>query len=277
MINIALRFDDPSISSNHELEKAVIAICAKYGVKINLAVIPYKLVDQTIKPLTALAARHLIEAEDKGWIEISQHGHSHQNCAPADKGPSEFKHRSFEEQIDLLNAGKGLLNDIFKKKNRGLVPPWNSFDKNTLLAAKQLDFNFISGGWELPLDYREPETKILPRTGQASSLIMDANKYRDYAMLSPIIIAVLHHYDFIESNEKNSKFDLIQFEEIIKTITSTKYVRVTSLDSIARNLSQKNIFFGHSTHRFLSDTLNWRLQKYLLAPLFFHNSLKRQP
>lgn len=35
MINIALRFDDPSISSDHALEKEVIAICKRYRVKIN--------------------------------------------------------------------------------------------------------------------------------------------------------------------------------------------------------------------------------------------------
>jgi len=277
MINIALRFDDPSVSSNHALEEAVIAICAKHGVKINLAVIPYKIIDKTLKPLTTLAAKHLVEAEDKGWIEISQHGHSHQNRAPTDKGPSEFKNCAFEEQLDLLSTGKELLDGIFKKKNRGLVPPWNSFDENTLVATKQLGFTFISAGWDLPPDYKSPKIKILPRTGQASNLIMDIHKYRAYSALSPIIIAVLHHYDFIESNEKNAKFDLIQFEEIIKTITSIKYVRVTSLDSIAINLSPKNIFFGHNTHRFLSDTLNWRLQKYLPVPLFFHNALKRQP
>ncbi|MBL4780856.1 MAG: DUF2334 domain-containing protein [Porticoccaceae bacterium] len=277
MINVALRFDDPSVSSNHKLEEAVIAICAKYGVKINLAVIPYKIIDQAIKPLTTFAAKHLLDAEDKGLIEISQHGHSHQNRSPADKGPSEFKNCTFEEQLNLLSTGKKLLDGIFQKKNRGLVPPWNSFDENTLVATKKLGFTFISAGWDLPPGYKNPKIKILPRTTQTSDLINEVNKYKAYTMLSPLIIAVLHHYDFIESNEKNAKFDLIEFENIIKNITTRKHVRVTSLDSIANNISSKNTFFGHATHKILSERLNWRLQKHLPTPLFFHNSLQRKP
>mgnify|MGYP002700258740 CR=1 FL=1 len=277
MINIALRFDDPSVSSNHALEKEVIAICYRHGVKINFAVIPYKIIDEKLSPLTPSAAKHLVDAEDKGWIEISQHGHSHQNRSPAGLSPSEFTSCPLDDQLGFLNAGKNLLNEIFKKKNRGLVPPWNSFDKNTLVAARKLDFNFVSAGWELPLDYRESETKILPRTAQVSNLMIDVRKYRAYAALSPVIIAVIHHYDFIESNEKNAKFDLRGFEKIIKYISTSNHVRMTSLESIAKNLSSKNTFFAHSTHKFLLNTFNWRLQRYLPTPLFFHNSLKRKP
>ncbi len=277
MINVAIRFDDPSISSDHALEEEVISICAQYGVKINFAVIPYKNIDQELTPITPQAAKHLTDAQKKDWVEISQHGHSHQNRSPADKGPSEFKNCSLEEQLGLLNAGKNLLDKIFQHKNRGLVPPWNSFDKNTLVAARKLDFNFISAGWELPTDYRIAETKILPRTTQVSNLIIDVRKYRAYAALSPVIIAVIHHYDFIESNEKNAKFDLKKFEKIIEHITTTNHVRVTSLESIANNLSLKNTFFAHTTHKFLSNTFNWRLQKHLPTPLFFHNALKRKP
>ncbi|OUS15928.1 hypothetical protein A9Q88_09250 [Gammaproteobacteria bacterium 50_400_T64] len=277
MINIALRFDDPSITSNHALEKEVIAICSRHGVKINFAVIPYKIIDQEDVPLTSIAAQHLVEGEKRGWLEISQHGYSHQNRAPADKGPSEFKNCAFEEQLNLLSTGKQLLDGIFQRKNRGLVPPWNSFDKMTMVAAKKLDFNFISAGWELPLNDWAPEIKILPRTAQVSNLILDVRKYRVYAALSPVIIAVIHHYDFVESNEKNAKFDLRGFEKIIEHITTNKHVRMTSLESLANNLSPRNTFFAHSTHKFLSNTFNWRLQKHLPTPLFFHNSLKRKP
>ena len=277
MINIAIRFDDPSITSNHALEEAVISICIQYGVKINFAVIPYRNIEHKLTPITPLAAKHLVDAQERELVEISQHGYSHQNRAPADQFPSEFKNCCLEEQIDLLDAGKKLLDDIFLPKNRGFVPPWNSFDKNTLIAASKLNFNFISAGWVLPLDYRRVKTKILPRTAQVSNLITHIQKYRAYARLSPVIIAVIHHYDFIESNDKNAKFDLMGFEQIIKYITASKHVRITSLDSIANNLNSKNTFFAHSTHKLLSNNLNWRLQKLLPTPLFFHNSLKRKP
>ena len=277
MINVAIRFDDPSITSNHALEEDVISICSQYGVKINFAVIPYKNIENKLCPLTPLAARHLVDAEAKGLIEVSQHGHSHQNNSLTDNSPSEFNNLPYEDQLHLITTGKEILDGIFGNQDRGLVPPWNSFDNNTLLAAKKLGFTFISGGWKLPVNYRKAKIKIIPRTGQATNLMIDVHKYRAYSLLSPTIIAVLHHYDFAESNETNAKFDLNEFEEIIKNITSTPYVRVTSLDSIATNSSLRQLDFGHASHQFLADKLNWRLQKFLPTPLFFKNSLKKWP
>jgi len=274
MINVALRFDDPSITSDHKLEFEVIKICARYGVKINLAVIPFKSIQKTIHPLTSIAAKHMIDAEKKGWIEISQHGYSHQKYKPSPAGPSEFKHRPFKEQLNLLSEGKDLLDGIFKTKKRGFVPPWNTFDSNTMLAAKELDFDFISAGWETPYNLKEHNIMVLPRTGQVSDLINDAKRFKPYSALSPIIISVMHHYDFIESNENNPKFSLHEFEEIIKSITSMKHVRVTSLSNISKNLTSKNIIFGHNTHKLLAEKFNWRVKKHLPNSLLFHNSLK---
>lgn len=274
MINIALRFDDPSVSSNHMLESEVINICSEYGVKINFAVIPYKKINQQLCPLTSLAAKHLTEAEAKDWIEISQHGHSHQKYESFEKGPSEFLGRPYEEQLHLLNAGKKLLDEIFRVRERGFVPPWNTFDNNTVLAANQLGFNFISAGWEIPNINKPERIKLIPRTGQFSDLIKDAKKYKPYSAISPIIVSVIHHYDFVESNEDGAKFDLKGFEEIIKSITSIKHVKVSSLENIANNLSPNNTRFGHTTHKILTKKFNWRIKKHLPTSIFFHNSFK---
>ena len=274
MINVALRFDDPSITSDHKLEFEVIKICAKYGVKINLAVIPFKSIQQTIHPLTPIAAKHMVDAEEKGWIEISQHGYSHQKYKPCPAGPSEFKHRPFKEQLNLLNEGKDLLDGIFKTNKRGFVPPWNTFDSNTMLAAKELGFDFISAGWETPNNLNEHNIMVLPRTGQISDLVKDARKFKRYSALSPMIISVMHHYDFIESNENNPKFDLHEFEEIIKSITSMKHVRITSLSGISNELNTKNIIFGHNAYKLFTEKFNWRIKKHLPTSLLFHNSFK---
>ena len=274
MINIAFRFDDPSVSSNHMLESEVINICSEYGVKINFAVIPFKKINHQLIPLTSLSAKHLAEAEAKDWIEISQHGHSHQKYKSFDKGPSEFQGRPYEEQLHLLNAGKNLLDEIFRVRKRGFVPPWNTFDNNTVLAANQLDFNFISAGWEIPNINKPEKIKLIPRTGQVSELIKDAKRFKPYSAISPIIVSVIHHYDFVESNEDGAKFDLKGFEEIIKSITSMKHIKVSSLESIANNLNPNNTRFGHITHKILTQKFNWRIKKHLPTSIFFHNSFK---
>ena len=164
MIHIALRFDDPSISSDRDLEKNVIEICVRYGVKINFAVIPFKNINNKITPINKLSAEHLINSESKGHIEISQHGNAHTNFSQENEKPSEFKGRSIDEQNHLLNCGKQVLDEVFGKKKRGLVPPWNSFDTNTIQAAISNDFTFISGGWDQPINQRSSAIKLLPRT-----------------------------------------------------------------------------------------------------------------
>ena len=279
MINIALRFDDPSISSNHDLEKEVISICARHHVKINFAVIPFRVTDGSLKPLTSEVANHLIEAERNDLIEISQHGHSHQNRAIANQltttfSPSEFKGCPIEQQVELIKTGKSLLDNIFIPRDRGFVPPWNSFDYNTLLATEQLRFRYISAGWEVPEKHKKRGVKIIPRTTQASKLCLKIKKYRLYSPLNPILVAVLHHYDFVESGSDIAKFNLHEFEETIKKTSSSKYVNMISLNHIAETLSTKDLNFGINANRLITRKIHYRLQKYFPTPLFFHSSLK---
>ncbi|MEZ0148379.1 MAG: DUF2334 domain-containing protein [Candidatus Reddybacter sp.] len=274
MIHIALRFDDPSVSSDHILENNVIEICVRYGVKINFAVIPFKNIKDKRTPLNTLAAKHLIDAESKGHIEISQHGNAHTNFALENERPSEFIGRSIEEQTYLLNNGKEVLDSVFGKKNRGLVPPWNSFDKNTIQAAINNGFTFISGGWDHPDNQKNSAIKLLPRTSQIANTINDIKRNSIYSFASPIIVPVIHHYDFIENNSQNGKFDLDDFETMIKDITTLSNVRTTSLNSITKTLSANNLRFGHFIHKTLIDNTHWRLRTRLPSSFLFHNSLK---
>ena len=274
MINIALRFDDPSISSNHDLEKEVIAICSRHDVKINFAVIPFKIINQNLSPLTTDAAKHLVDAEMNGLIEISQHGHSHQNNATTNTTPSEFKGRPIEEQVELIKTGKSLLDSIFIQQDRGFVPPWNTFDYNTLLATNQLRFRYISGGWEIPKNHKASGAKIIPRTTQVSDIRQNIKQYKLYSPLKPILVAVLHHYDFIESESNNGKFSLNEFEETIKIASSSRHVNMTSQNNIAQTLTTKNLNFGLNAHYLITKKLHWRIQKYFPTPLFFHGSSK---
>ena len=53
MIQIAFRFDDPSETSNHELEKEIIGLCCKYNVPVNFAVIPFRKINDQCRRWTA--------------------------------------------------------------------------------------------------------------------------------------------------------------------------------------------------------------------------------
>ncbi|WP_198245568.1 DUF2334 domain-containing protein [methane-oxidizing endosymbiont of Gigantopelta aegis] len=105
MIKIAFRFDAPSVTSDHSLEKEIINICKAHDVKINFAVIPYKKNNGDLQALTKLHAKYLIDAEKNGWIEISQHGYAHINHNQ-NSTPSEFSDESIEKQYSWIHKGK---------------------------------------------------------------------------------------------------------------------------------------------------------------------------
>jgi len=151
MIQIAFRFDDPSVTSNHSLETLIIQLCCQYKIPINFAVIPFRKIEGQLIPFNPSKASHLVEAYHADYIEISQHGYAHENNAIlSKKKPSEFVDLTFEQQLQWLTEGKKIMSNLFGDKAIGFVPPWNSCDKNTLLAANRLNYLFVSAGWEIP-------------------------------------------------------------------------------------------------------------------------------
>ena len=86
MIDVALRFDDPSAVSDHTLERAILHAMATHDVCATFAVIP----NAGRVPLSADSVPHLVEARQAGRLEIAQHGFNHESCRPEADLPSEF-------------------------------------------------------------------------------------------------------------------------------------------------------------------------------------------
>lgn len=259
MIKIAFRFDDPSLTSDHSLEKRVIDICKRYAVKINFAVIPYKNINGELQGLTAQKAEHLINGEKNNWIEISQHGYAHINHNK-NGIPSEFSEGSHEKQYDKINQGKLILDQLFLNQRRGFVPPWNTFNNATSCVISDSDFLFFSAGWEMPASTNF-SVPLLPRTCQISSLTDCLKRAKSFSSLSPIIIAVMHHFDFIESNKKQGKISLKEFEDCIK-LCNKKDIQLSSLNDIARELSISHSINAILLHTKISN-FHWRFKRHI--------------
>ena len=258
MIKIAFRFDDPSVTSDHSLEKEIINICKKYDVKINFAVIPYKKNNDSLQALTKQHIEHLINAEKNDWIEVSQHGYAHINHNRHGT-PSEFSDESFEQQYNWIYKGKLLLDNLFLNQRRGFVPPWNTFNQVTCSVLNSNDFIFISAGWDIPPN-ANLSIPVLPRTCQATSLLDSLETTKNFSSLNPIIIAVIHHYDFIESNDKGT-FSLSEFENILRSLQAQKQTQLTSLNNIASEQSVFDSVNSSLLHKKWSN-LHWRLAKH---------------
>ena len=273
MIRIALRFDDPSPSSNHVLEAAIIDTLASRRCSATLAVVPFKRLNGNLVALTKEHAVHLVDAVDRGTVEIALHGFSHEQRGSAPHGrPSEFAGLALADQIDLIARGLLRLKEVFGERISGFVPPWNSFDAATLSALEKLGFRYLSGGWEAPLTYRG-KMAILPRTCTLANLEAAVREARRARLPSPVIIVVMHHYDFSESGDAKASIDVPAFDRLMRWLTQEPDIEILPLWKIASGLTARECRRALKHHR-LGQALHWRLRAFvpqhslLTAPLW---------
>lgn len=233
MIRVAIRFDDPSPTSHQALEAALISALQRAGARATFAVIPFTDRPEGQLALGAERAVHLVEAQRYGVIEIAQHGCSHRNHATPGQKKTEFRGVAGEEQERLIDAGAAKLRELFGVDSlAGFVPPWNSFDVQTMRALVRSGRTYLSAGVEhatcgadLPL--------LLPRTCQFSDVQAAVIQARRYGTLRPHVVAVLHHHDFVEHGSGEAKLSISSFEQQLEWLVGQRDVSLMTLRQMA--------------------------------------------
>jgi len=262
LIQLAFRFDDLSPSSNLALERGIIDAFASHKCRATLAVIPFRRLNGELLGFTKERASHLVDAANQGTAEIAQHGFCHEQRGSTPQGkPSEFSGVAPAAQHELIGGGLQSLKEIFGGNISGFVPPWNSADGGTLDALEKLGFHYLSAGWETPLTYRG-DLVTLPRTCSLKNMETAVREARRVRFLSPLIIVVMHHYDFSESGEKSAAIDLPAFDRLLGWLMLQPDVTVSPLGEIAARLTARQCRRALKRGRW-RDSLHWRLQGYV--------------
>ena len=260
-VRVAFRLDDPSSHSSHELERAIIERLRENRVPATFAVIPFSDQDGSLKELTATQVPHLVEAHAEGLLEIALHGYSHTPYQRLpDNNQTEFAGRPLEEQIDLLVQGKACLEAIFSRVD-GFVPPWNSFDEATLTALSSLNFAYLSGGW----DYRPKqivEFLTLPHTCNLPHLREAIAEARELRRFSPVVVVIMHHYDFQESGSGEAQLDITQLGELLAWISAQDDIALATLGDLAGAGDASSHARGIRYH-WWREHRHWRLNRLL--------------
>ena len=203
MIDVAIRFDDPSTVSDHALERGILHAMAMHDVCVTFAVIPHA----GQHALSADDVPHLVEARQSGRMEIAQHGFSHEPCQAEASLPSEFAGLDPVEQTKKIVAGRATLEQVFGCAIPGFVPPFNTFDHITAAVLSELGFLYLSAGSEH--GSAEPgRLTELPRTCQLTELRPALAEARRHPHGDLAIVAVMHHYDFQESGRTDAPLTL---------------------------------------------------------------------
>lgn len=228
MIDVAIRFDDPSASSDHALERALLHIMESHRVCATFAVIPHA----NQRPLLAEDVPHLLEGLQRGILEIAQHGFNHVPSRPDSALPSEFAGVDPAMQRERITAGRAALEHAFGVPVTGFVPPFNTFDQHTASTLSGQGFRYLSAGSEHGL-IETGGLAQLPRTCQIVELERALTEARRRPNGQLAIVAVMHHYDFQEFGHADAPLTLLRLTNLFQWLRQQADVRLNTLNQLA--------------------------------------------
>jgi predicted deacetylase len=272
MIDVAIRFDDPSAISDHALEHALLHIMETHQVCATFAVIPY--VEQ--RPLLADNVPHLVKALQHGMLEIAQHGFNHVSYAPDSPVPSEFSGVDPVEQMKKITAGRATLEQVFGIPIHGFVPPFNTFDQHTASILSDQGFRYLSAGSEHGL-FETTCLAQLPRTCQITVLEHALSEARRRPNGRLAIVAVMHHYDFKEFGQADAPLTLQTLANLLQWLRQQPDVRLNTLTELAARHDAETWHNAVRRNRWV-ERQHWRIRslfpRYSLMPRTLFNYVR---
>lgn len=231
-IHIIFRYDDYSALSNTAAEQEILEVFEKYHVPLTIGVIPYAIsntynpVPQQVFPLEGAKLEILKTTVEKGIAEIALHGYSHQ--ANTDKSLSEFLGLPLSRQVELINGGKTFLQEALNTDISIFIPPWNSYDQNTINALDALSFSTLSANKD-GLIPESSRLNILPATCSVDEVQEAVITARQSSTREPILVVLFHGYDFIEVDADRGTITYPEFSEIMAWLSSQDDVTILSI------------------------------------------------
>jgi peptidoglycan/xylan/chitin deacetylase (PgdA/CDA1 family) len=238
-IQLVFRFDDTSAKSNIEIDLMVINEFKKHKMRCTFGVIPFicekNSHDPSLQNNTALSAtkiKLLKQAIEDGFLEIALHGYSHQTNRFQKEGEySEFVGLDYESQLIRAREAKQFLEDKFSRSVTIFVPPWNSYDTNTIKALEKLEFKHLSADiYGIALD--NGLLRYIPATCGLKDLKKAISQARKSKDRSPVIVVLFHAYNFKESHDPGAKMAFSEFSEILSLISKQDDVVVKSMEQL---------------------------------------------
>jgi peptidoglycan/xylan/chitin deacetylase (PgdA/CDA1 family) len=236
-IVVVFRMDDYSETSNTEMELRIIEAFRHHNIPITIAVIPAVVSNGSDReaPLATLGEKKaaiLREGYAAGLIDIALHGYTHQTYSPMVR--SEFEGLAYEIQKEKISKGKKLLEEMTGAWVLTFVPPWNSYDDNTLAALASMNFVALSGSLANRSDLHA-RLSYLPATCELDDVKKAVIAARQSPDQRPCVVALFHIYDFIDVNPESGS---VQFAEFARTLAWLKAQRDVRFSTISKEASK---------------------------------------
>jgi len=144
---------------------------------------------------------------------------------------------------------------------RTFIPPWNTYDRNTLHALKASGIGIMSADTSGEA-IAEDGLKYLPCTCGIASVRGAVKRARWSPEAEPVIVVVFHPHDIAEVNSKRGKLSCDEFIDLLQWLRSKRDISLMSLSqacAVIGDLSARRLSLSKPAHR-LSCKLYWRLR-----------------
>jgi len=237
VITVIFRYDDPSARTNTDLEVKLIDVFRQNNVCCLWSVVPFVCAQnvhdptqQEELPLPVEKAEIFAKAAHEGTLEIALHGYSHQTTISPRRGRpyTEFSGLKQSEQMRRIRQGKTFLEAELGLDVRVFVPPWNTYDANTIKVLQATGFKTISGSMSGPGDLAS-SLAFLPTTcsiADVKEVVASARMMSDPA---PAIVVLFHQYDFVEVDKIRGVATLNSFLETLQWVSQQGDVNIVPM------------------------------------------------
>jgi len=232
-LKVVLRYDDFSAGSRTETERTLFKLAQELGTGVLVGVIPFspaagqKQELPAAEPDLALPPEKLAllkEYAAQKVIEIGIHGFVHADNRAATRA-SEFAGLPLERQYQMLRTAKAAMESAAGSKARLFIPPFNSYDENTLRALDRAGYTLLSAGAGGPVLDQGGLAYLpggpYPQRLKAAIVTALARGHTD-----ALVVSTMHPYDFIGSVGSLPEFrrGAAQFslDEVKRSLTALK-------------------------------------------------------
>lgn len=239
MITVFFRYDDFSTVSPTHVDSGLINAFRRHGMSCTFAVIPAvtegdysEAGERQELPLAGEKLDLLRQAVRDGVVDLALHGWNHRsNRVSQPPNPSEFCGLSLEQQVSRLRRGASFFQQAMGVMPAVFVPPWNTYDLNTLRALEVAGIAGISAHRYSPCIESEL-IRYTPITIELRGLRTAIEAARHSGDQDPVVGVMMHPYDFCESNDPRCCTSLAEFEREIRWLAQCSDVRVKSVSSL---------------------------------------------
>jgi peptidoglycan/xylan/chitin deacetylase (PgdA/CDA1 family) len=266
-IKMVFRYDDYLLMPS-KLNDSILYIFQKNNIPLCVGIIPFDNNNTVINSLNQDQINDLISRIQRKEIEVALHGYNHNNNAHVSfftkYASSEFATLSYANQMEKLKKGKEFLDSLLQIDIKVFIPPFNTYDKTTLKALENLNFEIISAITKGPVG--SSKIQYIPGTYVDFvnlNKIIEANKNNDVA-----IIVYFHPFSF-PGGSPNYPNDV------------TKQITMNQLDNLLHWLRQDGISFytfsdiakkaDFSKKKYLENTAQFNLLKKILFKVKNYN------